>query len=517
MNRVVVIAFIVLFLTSLVSASDLSDFFSDANTRLNLTITQSDLTANFYLNTAGLSWNRQTLLLDEENKYPFYISSLLNDLDFKISLNHGSSSPTISILNLYDDEAHDTLFPILSASETFIAEEYGMDISFEEVKNGNLSGLHDLIQKNPFPQPMQGNAYLEKNGNNYIYWMDSGYGDVPSEYQEKIAEAIETAVHSMNIQKVLDEYIFPYTDFEAGVDLDYDVSADLSNLKYENGDYNIPVKIQQGSESVTKNIKIILSGINFVKETYVPPADEKPEVKEIIEEITGLNPGTTITIQVKEETDVNLTKPIPVKLDAIKVLEITTNQETTAALTFRIDKTSGIDPNKVHLYVWETASSYWRELTTTYTGSGADYYEYIAVIPHFSLFMIAEDTGVTSSGGAHKDNDDTSDDETNNDAIVCITGDIRCNGNIVQLCSYNKWVDGNICENGCSNGACILANFAEINPLKNIDDNPKTAFRGLTGAVVGFLGSGVGVFTMITFAIVALGLVIVLVNKRFRK
>jgi len=119
--------------------------------------------------------------------------------------------------------------------------------------------------------------------------------------------------------------------------------------------------------------------------TYTPT---EPEVLEYVNEIGGLLNGTIIQITFEETI---LEAPILQNSNDLGYLNITTNQNTTGEIYFHILKSKITNKSKIDLYVLEDS---WVKLNTEYLGENSLYYEYVAYTPHFSIFMIAEDTYV---------------------------------------------------------------------------------------------------------------------------
>ena len=137
--------------------------------------------------------------------------------------------------------------------------------------------------------------------------------------------------------------------------------------------------------------------INIDETSYIPIDDE---VLEIVEKIKGLENGTILNISIEEN---QTSKPSDTKV--FKYLNITSNQETTAELIFKLNQSEVSDKNKISLYVLENND--WTKLSTELINESGEFYTYQSNIPHFSLFLIAEDiyvaptpTPSTSSGSS---------------------------------------------------------------------------------------------------------------------
>jgi PGF-pre-PGF domain-containing protein len=361
---------------------------------------------------------------------------------------------------------------------------------------------------------MQESSYFIKNGITYTFGYGEGFGSVPSEYKNRIGEAILTGVNSMNIQNIveqtlplisIDDYLpmiaeLGYEvnqediDFAHAIlsdmqerdnsDLNYNVSVDLTTLEFQDGTYQIPVTITPLAGDltpITKTITLVLSGIvNQVggeTTTGGVYTASVTGIKEVIQTISGLPTGTIITkIQISDDnpTGVNaLSNTNELKYLIIEVNTLPINAE----IYFSIDESKISDPNKVSLYVWETTTSAWTKLATTYLGLVGTEYTYSAITPHFSTFMIGEDTSSETTSRSHG-------------------GTIR------------------------STAETTINNQEELinSPLIETPEK-KGFFSFLTGAVTGladFVSSGKGLVTILVMMIVVAGTIVLFVVRKRR-
>ena len=150
----------------------------------------------------------------------------------------------------------------------------------------------------------------------------------------------------------------------------------------ENGYYNIKYYSEDLAGNV-EGIKEINVELNIIEEpenmTYTPT---NPEILEIINKIEGLKFGTILNISILNETNTTL----PDNIKVYRFLNITTNQNTSATISFKLNKSETENPENISLYILEND---WEELNTTLINE-SEYYKYKIYTPHFSLFMIAE-------------------------------------------------------------------------------------------------------------------------------
>ena len=167
-------------------------------------------------------------------------------------------------------------------------------------------------------------------------------------------------------------------------------------------------------------------------------------------------------------------------IKVLKIVNITVDKETSGAISFSVNKSEISNKNRISLYVLEGTS--WTKLATTYTGETAAEYQYTATTPHFSTFMIAEDTTPSSSGSAGG-GDPT-------------TGYI---GTMPTISTTNN----------------------EITPISTTtntreNQNPTGTSSPITGGVIGFIKSGAGIVTILVLMITVLLTMVVFSLKKRR-
>jgi PGF-pre-PGF domain-containing protein len=443
MNKTFLIFVSAILLIGMVSATtQLQEFMSDDATSMKITMTQDETTDVFTIDTAGLSFDTQPILLPNGIKINGYstisvpISGLLNGVNLRVDLNDGATHPVfseVSISNTNSLEIFSGIFFTEVSLLNLISGMSGKDYNFTgDVTQDNLL-LNTITQQNSLPTAVEGDSSFEKDGTTYTIEYSKGFGSIPCEYKNEIGKAITKGVNSMNVKELLeqtipsvsiDDYLpvlenLGYEVSEEDIDFahalllentNYNVSVDLTNLAFQDGTYQIPVTITpllgEDKTPVIKTITLVLSGIinsqteETTTENVYTPSDEG--VKEVISSITGLPIGTVI-----EKMEISDTKPATVEVlthtTGLKylIIEVDTQPISNAQINFTIEKSKVDNENKISLYVWEPTTSSWAKLTTTYIGETTTEYEYTATTPHFSTFMIGEDTTSSSSEGSH--------------------------------------------------------------------------------------------------------------------
>ena len=501
----------------MVSATPLQEFMS--NSDMTITMTQDSTTDVFSMNTAGLSFDNQVISSSnlEGNSVSFPISKLLNGINLRADLNNGATSPVFSNVAISTDTSNGILINGASYSLVQLLDLISMTQKLGITFTGNTTSdtqlLNTLASQNPSQVPMQGNAYFVKDGTTYTFGYSKGFGAIPNEYKNQIGEAITNGINSMNIQNVIEQKLLPSVSFSDYLPVlqslgysvsqeninfansilkntdysnaNYNIGVDLTTLAFQDGTYTIPITINGNGETITKTITLVLKGIVNEKQattdgTYTP--SDAGSSTSVIKSIQGLQPNTLVTIQVSD------TKPAEVNTlshtNGLKYLIIDTQgvQPTSGAqISFSIDKSEVSNRDKVSLYVWEPTSSSWTKLIpTTYTGETATEYEYTATTPHFSTFMIGEDTtpsSSSSSGGGS-------------------TGEV-----------YSSQIPTTTNTNNA-----VTTPLSTTNPT---DTSATGTSSPITGGVIGFIKSGAGIVTILVLMItVLLTMVVFSLKKR---
>ncbi|VVB83920.1 Uncharacterised protein [uncultured archaeon] len=418
----------VLLISFISACTPLENFMSPEATNMTIIITQDTTTDLFSMNTAGFSWDTQSIAIPDFATISIPISKILEGVNLRADLKDGESLPVFSNVQLSNEQ-----FPIKvgkgdsSISDVALLNLLGGDFTGEISQDTNELNL--LVQKAPsLTTKADGNYYFIKDGTDYTFGYDKGFGDIPSEYKNNIAKAIEDGVNSINLQTLIENNLFPSlnldsqlsflqqlgftssVDFENAVleGTDSEVSVDLSSVEFQDGTYHIPVTItpSSGESPVTKNITVILNGIvnegsdKTTSDIYIPSGFG---IKDLINQIKGLPVGTTIQISVSDIQPSGLSNLGHTNMLKYFVINVSQEPSSDAQIDFTILKSYINDADKISLYVWGPASSSWTKLSTTFSGSTADglSYSFYAITPHFSTFMVGEDTSSTNTVHHH--------------------------------------------------------------------------------------------------------------------
>ncbi len=328
---------------------------ASASMSINATLDVHSITSDIYLDTSDMELDEQTIVyegyaIDEG----LFISEILKGLDFRFEVNDGNVKFTkINISTIYTTAI---IGGILN----------GFDAGFDVE---DLNANPELVNGWLTVAKTEGNGYAEKVGNYYKVQFDKGFGDLP--------------VESLKLGSI------SYSNEFIGKLFSFD--ADFSNVELKDGTYEIPFSFGVDSnEQFIANFTII----NFDEITkYIP---ENETILEIVSEIKGLELGTKIIIEEKNNTEFlelsNTTQ--------LKVLNITASQNTSGDIYFRVNKSLVSNKDKVFLYVLE---SEWKKLNTTLLNESDSEYEYSAYTPHFSIFSIAEEKVLTEENKTDSD------------------------------------------------------------------------------------------------------------------
>ncbi len=375
----------IILLISFASASPIDEFFQANVTSLNITINQTETLANLYLNTSDTTFDTIEVEFEEGSFIEFPISSFLEGINGQIEIQEGSDTPQFNFLTIEQGSITQLLLDL--------AFQF-LNISFRSDDiNQNVSVLNEFLIENPSPIPSDRHLVLTKQGNDFLIWNNKGYGDIPEDQLNEIRDIINKTMFSVNIENLVTQFL-PLIDQNVSLlenlDLDYNVSLiNLDSVSLVDGEYNIIVQVEKNNQTFNKTILLTLEGIENaeivqVNETYIPT---QPEILEVISKIEGLENNTIIEIHVFDDITSILEVSVPIVKKAFKFLNITVSNQTSAELTFTLDLSEVTNPELVSLYIWEGS---WVKLNTNLVSSGGQY-EFIADIPHFSLFMIAEE------------------------------------------------------------------------------------------------------------------------------
>lgn len=397
MKKIFLFITLAIALISLASANPVQEFFQDNVTSLNITISQTESQADFYLNTAGTSFDIQDINLSEDSDISipdFRISEFLNGVNGEVEIQKNSKSPHFNsfLINGYAIGLADSL--ILLAELDFTSDDLN-----------NLTFLNDYVQ-NSLPVASDRHIILEKNGNNYHAWNDQGYGNI-EDYKEQIREIINESIYSLNVPNIAEEFLplLKGNLSDAGIDpsiidsmleqldINYTVGLiDLGNISLKDGDYKVKVFVNDSAGvQYTKNINLHLEGlenteVTDINNTYTP---ETPEISYILKEISGIG-NNTIIIKAADTSSFSF----PSDLKAYKFFDITlSTPNISGKFKFKLDGVGVKNPDKVNLYVYESGS--WTKLATTFDGE-----YFTATTPHFSLFMVAEEKEASSGSNS---------------------------------------------------------------------------------------------------------------------
>jgi len=429
--------FIILFSVALISATPLQEFLDSFD--LEITIAQDNTTAEFNMDLSNTSFNQQDFTYEDFTIENIYISALLDGINFKARTEKGLN---YTIFDEFKVELGTTPQFILDNAFSYA----NVDLTSEQINN-NISLLNEFVQRHPAPYESDRTIILKKSGTDYNLFMNTGFESINESYREKIKEIIIESVYSVNVKSLLNKAI-PLVDYDLSfleeLDLDYQVSIiNLDELSIEDGTQEVLINIEHKT-NITKSIILNLINIES-EEVYVP------EVSEVIEALEGLKFGTIVNITIIDGT-------VPKDTKAFKFLEITTNQNTSGKLIFKLNKSEVTNYNKVSLYVLEDD---WVKLKTEFIGLVGDEYFFKSEIPHFSTFMIAEDTYVapveqkkSSDGRGGRRVYDEDKEEPINITFDCKGKTFECFGDFLYECTDEGWIKRKDCLYGCENGEC---------------------------------------------------------------
>jgi len=223
----------------------------------------------------------------------FSLQNILNGIELNVTFESGASYPTYYDLSL-TSRAYTIADDIVIFNQDSLSYDSVDDILDDNTLINELIDVYDLTGD----YTISVNAY--KNGNDYKFRAEKGYGNLNSSTLDQVRDLIEEGVNLVNPTSINNDYLVPYFDFSDHLDeITWDTSVDLSSLELVDGTYSIPVTLtDQHSNEITETVTVILEIESneeqvVVNNTYTPTNEE---IIEFIQEITGLPEGETITV-----------------------------------------------------------------------------------------------------------------------------------------------------------------------------------------------------------------------------
>lgn len=330
----------------------------------------------------------------------FNLDNLLDGITFDLSFNDGSAYPKYNTLVISSSTAVTLLQNIISFN--------GFSFTVDDV-NAEPSLLNQVLDKYDANDKYDFNARAIKTGNDFFFSTDNeGYADLDGSDLENLQQIIDDKIKFVNPDEVID-VLLPFEDFsEFKKFIDFDIYVDSSNLKMEDGTYQLVLKYtDKFGNNGTMPFKVILDVTNIGSQENVSSEGivtfNDIVIKKTLEKIENLPPGISLTAvlfgNVKPSTSF-VSAPSDVK--SLNYINLTSNDSGITGsfdLYFKIAKTS-IPSNakdRVQLYVQEGAS--WTPLPTELINETTTDYEYKGIIPHFSNFLIGYTQESSSTGG----------------------------------------------------------------------------------------------------------------------
>jgi len=463
-NKIMILMLVFLLIIPIVNAqTPIEEFFQEEYTDMTIKITQDETFVDFYINTNRSSFDEKIIWYSSEGiRYGIKIklSELLNGNNYftgiygKVITEKNKNYSQFEGLTLgFGAKINEGINNKL--------KENGCDFTLNDI-NLNNEILNNFSKRHPLNDAFKWTTILEKEkatGNYYLY-MDIGFGNIREYQKEKIREMIEKSFYYFDIKNIVNKY----TPYDVNISEFFDLSdysfeiIDINDFQLEDGEYEIVIQIKHEDTIANKTIKVILDGIineepvTEINYTFIPSS---PEIKVIINEISGLPNNTKIAVKVSDKVE-GLTSPL--QTTALKFLNISVDKQTSAEIVFKVPTHKVKNKNKVFLYILEDN---WKKLPTNFIQELGGNYQYKAQIPHFSTFVIAEEkeSESTSSRGGSSSRRDDSDEEDYQEfepqPKICNNWETKCVSNDVYQCFGNKWKKVKSCENGCKEGVCI--------------------------------------------------------------
>jgi PGF-pre-PGF domain-containing protein len=416
------------------------------------------------------------------------LSNILKGLDFNLDFTNGSRYPAYNSLSIDGGSSAGT---VINAVLTFNDIDCNGFICNSNDINANPEKLNEVIDKYDANAEYMANATAIKQGNDFSFYTDEGYSDLNGTNLENAQEIINEKIKFIDPDEVID-VLLPIKDFsEFKQFVDFDISVDFDNLTMEDGTYALKVLYEDkyGNEGEMP-FTVILDITNTISSelevngtvTFANVVSSQTTLQRVENLPAGIALTTTSFGNSKPSTFIS----IPSNVDALNYIQIdSSNPSATSSgafdLYFKILKTSipSSDKNDVRLYVQEGNS--WTQLPTTLINETPTEYEYKAVIPHFSNFLI----GVLqpSSGGG--------------------------GGSSSTIYEFGKNVNNNQTNNTASNPINLGGTPPEA--------APPGFFATITGAIIGALGTGGTIFVVVFIVGIVGAMIILRVGRKTNK
>lgn len=475
------LALIVLLLPTLTADTE-QEFLDSVN--ITVTVTPTLTQIEWDLNTTGKDFDIQDITYNNVTLHDVSIQEILNGAHWEFELEQGEK-PRFKCICIKESSVTAILLDAL-------LDDMDAGFTVSEI-NDDVSVLNDYLAENA-PTWEEVDSNFSKKGTHYTVVIEKGYQD------DDVEDLIKEGVDQANVGKILNDLFsmvapealndsISETGFDFMDDINYTiVSTDMSEVRLEDGTYNVPVNIHcnDNGQDYVEDVTLILEGIRNndmmcpVNGTYFPGNDG---IEAYIVNITGLGVNT---INVTLFDFPAPSAPLPDNaVRVVKYMEISVANQTSAVIHFKVPTTKVTDATQVDFYVREGNS--WVQLSTTLMSTSAGHHFYSANVAHFSQFMILEHEPETESSGGSGSSVGSSGGRSQNNTQPVITS-------------------------SGGQGATELEPIATTEPVPT--ENPEEN-RGITGAIVDGLGQGSAAFAI--FAILVICGIVMMVIFRSRQ
>lgn len=410
------------------------------------------------------------------------LSNILRGLAFNLGFIKGQKYPTYHSLSIDGGSSAGT---VINAILTFNNINCNGFICDTNDINANPEKLNQVIDKYNANAEYMANATAIKQGNDFSFYTDEGYSNLNGTNLKNAQEIINDKIKFINPDEVID-VLLPIKNFsEFKKFVDFNVSVDFGSLTIEDGNYTLKAlyedKYGNKGEMPFTVVLDITNTAPSEKEVNGTIVFSDIIVNQTLQKVENLPSNVSLAVVLFGKNKPSAFQSAPSNVDALNYIQIdSSNTSATSSgafdLYFKILKTSisSSDKNDVSLYVEEGSS--WTILPTSLVNeSSSTYYEYKAITPHFSNFMIGVIQPITSSSGGSS-------------------------GNSGTIYEFGKNINNN------------QTNKTVANPI-NLGGTPPEAspgfFAAITGAIIGALGTG-GTIFVVVFIVGIVGAMIVL-------
>ncbi|MEK6907404.1 MAG: hypothetical protein AABW45_02655 [Nanoarchaeota archaeon] len=335
------------------------------------------------------------------------LSNLLGGITFDLGFVKDGTHPRYNQLNINAGSSAGTVMLGVLNFNNILCN--GAICTIDYVNANKEEILNKVIDKYGANVKYIANGRAIKQGNDFSFYTDEGYTSLNGTHLQNLQDLINNKVKFIDPDEVVNALI-PFGNFSNFTQfVDFKTTVDFGDLRLEDGTYTLKIKYEdrfgnKGEKLFTVKLDVTNTGNSDTADNSGVVTFSDPVIKQTLQRIENLPNGLNITAVIFGNVKPgNFASPPGEVKTILKFMDIDADQNVVGSfnLFFKIDKSliSSSDKNNVLLYVEE--SGVWNSLSTSLINETATTYEYRAVLPHFSNYMLGirqVSTPSTSSG-----------------------------------------------------------------------------------------------------------------------